>query len=148
MTNTGAVTTATTQLSDSRTQEAFTTVKKCITLFGAVGAIVLGIIAVMAFTGHEASPFMWVRGAILFLVAFLLHRLAVRASQGSYKAFDRLRTISTILPIAIIGVDLIPGLCPAWYAVIQGLSALALIGVAVITRGSALKAALPTPGKK
>ncbi|MFD0278336.1 hypothetical protein ACFVHB_31125 [Kitasatospora sp. NPDC127111] len=148
MANTGDITTATAQLGDSRTQDAFDTVKKCITLFGAVGAIVLGTVAVMAFTGHEASPFMWIRGAILFLVAFLLHRFTVRAAQGSYKAFDRLRTLSTIMPIAIIGVDLIPGLCPAWYAVIQGLSALALIGVAVITRGSALSAAFPAPAKK
>ncbi|MEU6238170.1 hypothetical protein [Kitasatospora sp. NPDC047058] len=147
MANTGDIT-ATAQLGDSRTQDAFDTVKKCITLFGAVGAIVLGTVAVMAFTGHEASPFMWIRGAILFLVTFLLHRFTVRASQGSYKAFDRLRTLSTIMPIAIIGVDLIPGLCPAWYAVIQGLSALALIGVAVITRGSALSGAFPAPAKK
>ncbi|MBV6701494.1 hypothetical protein KV557_31025 [Kitasatospora aureofaciens] len=137
------MTTATAQLGDSRTQEAFATVKKCITLFGAVSAIVLGTVAVMAFTGHEATPFMWIRGAILLAVAPLIHRMTVRASQGSYKAFDRVRTLSTIMPIAIIGVDLIPGLCPAWYAVIQGLSALAMIGVAVITRGAALSAAFP-----
>ncbi|MET7464155.1 hypothetical protein [Nonomuraea sp. NPDC005501] len=66
-----------------------------------------------------------------------------RAAEGSYKAFDRVRTLSTIMPVVIIGVDLIPGLCPAWYAVLQGLSAPALIGVAFITRGSALSAAFP-----
>ncbi|MFJ2581572.1 hypothetical protein [Kitasatospora aureofaciens] len=143
MANTSDMTTATAQLGDSRTQEAFATVKKCITLFGAVSAIVLGTVAVMAFTGHEATPFMWIRGAILLAVAPLIHRMTVRASQGSYKAFDRVRTLSTIMPIAIIGVDLIPGLCPAWYAVIQGLSALAMIGVAFITRGAALSAAFP-----
>ncbi|MBO1415272.1 hypothetical protein J0670_11730 [Streptomyces sp. FH025] len=138
----------TAQLGSSRVQDAFGNVTKCITLFGAIGAIVLGTVAVMAFTGHEASPFMWIRGSILFLATFLLHRFAARAAQGEYKAFDRLRTVATILPIAIIAVDLIPGLCPAWYAVVQGLSALALIGVAVITRGSALSAAFPAPGKK
>ncbi|MCC9312006.1 hypothetical protein LN042_33940 [Kitasatospora sp. RB6PN24] len=148
MAKTTDITAATAQLSDSRTQEALETVKKCITLFGAVGAIVLGTVAVMAFTGHQATSFMWIRGAILFLATFLLHRYHSRASQGSYKDFDRLRTLSAIVPIAIIGVDLIPGLCPMWYAVIQGLSALALIGVAVVTRGSALSAAFPSPGKK
>ncbi|WP_327090215.1 hypothetical protein OIE66_06225 [Nonomuraea sp. NBC_01738] len=115
----------------------FATVKKCIALYGAVNAIVLGVVAVMAFTGHEATSFMWVRGAILLAVTPLIHRLAVRASEGSAKALDRLRTLSAVLPIAIIGVDLIPGLCPAWYAVLQGLSALALAGVAFLTRGSA-----------
>ncbi|KAA2258686.1 hypothetical protein F0L68_22875 [Solihabitans fulvus] len=136
-------TTTTTQPGDSRTQAAFDTVRKCVTLFGAVGAIVLGTVAVMAFTGHEATPFMWIRGAILLAVAPLIYRMVVRASQGSYKAFDRVRTLSTIAPIAIIGVDLIPGICPPWYAVLQGLSTLALVGVAVTTRGSALSAAFP-----
>ncbi|WP_214318447.1 hypothetical protein [Nonomuraea sediminis] len=143
MANADDITTATAHLGDARTQESFTTVKKYIVLFGAVSAIVLGVVAVMAFTGHEASSFMWVRGAVLLAVAPLIYRMTVRASEGSYKAFDRVRTLSTIMPIAIIGVDLIPGLCPAWYAVLQGLSALALIGVAVITRGSALSAAFP-----
>ncbi|GGS83538.1 hypothetical protein ACFFV7_45830 [Nonomuraea spiralis] len=141
MTNIGDATTA--HLGDARVQDAFATVKKCVTLFGVVGAVVLGVVAVMAFTGQEASAFMWIRGAVLLAVAPLLHRMTVRASEGSYKAFDRVRTLSTILPIAIIGVDLIPGLCPAWYAVLQGLSALALAGVAFITRGAALRAAFP-----
>ncbi|GAA2324683.1 hypothetical protein GCM10010149_92630 [Nonomuraea roseoviolacea subsp. roseoviolacea] len=143
MANAGDSTTTTAHLGDARTQEAFATVKKCVTLFGAVSAIVLGVVAVMAFTGHEATSFMWIRGAVLLAIAPLLHRMTVRASEGSSKAFDRVRTLSTIMPIAIIGVDLIPGLCPAWYAVLQGLSALALVGVAFVTRGSALSAAFP-----
>ena len=141
-----STTTTTAHLNDSPqqtvvNQEAFDTVTKCVTLFGVVGAIVLGTAAVMALTGHETTSFMWVRGAILLAVTPLIYRMAVHASQGSAQAFNRLRTVSTVAPIAIIGVDLIPGLCPAWYAVLQGLSALALTGVAVITRGAALSAA-------
>ncbi|GAA5177002.1 hypothetical protein GCM10023322_00560 [Rugosimonospora acidiphila] len=138
MTNT---TTATAHLTDSRNQDAFNTMKKCVTLFGVVSAIVLATVTAMAFTGHETTSFMWIRGAILLAVAPVIHRMAVHASRGSIRAFDRVRTLSTITPIAIIGVDLIPGLCPAWYAVMQGLSALALIGVAFITRSAALSAA-------
>ncbi|MFI7418546.1 hypothetical protein [Nonomuraea sp. NPDC049684] len=143
MTNTGDTPTATTALGDARAQEALALVRKCVTLFGAVGVIVLGVVAVMAFIGGEASSFMWVRGVVLVAVAPLMYRMTVRAAEGSYKAFDRVRTLSTVVPVAIIGVDLIPGLCPAWYAVLQGLSALALAGVAVITRGAALRAAFP-----
>ncbi|WP_316522086.1 hypothetical protein [Kitasatospora brasiliensis] len=116
----------------------FTAVKKCVVLFGAVSAVVLGTVAVMAVTGHEATPFMGIRGAVLLAVAPFLHRLATRAADGSHQAFDRLRTLSTVMPIAIIGVDLVPGLCPAWYAVLQGLSALALVAIAVLTRTGAL----------
>ncbi|MBD0671121.1 hypothetical protein [Streptomyces sp. CBMA156] len=126
-------------------QDAFTTVKKYVALFGAGGAVVLGAVAVMASTGHETTPFMWIRGAIFPLLALFLHRKATEAAAGSPKAFDRLRTLSTVMPIAIIGVDLIPGLCPPWYAVLQGLSALALVPVAVFTRTSALAAAFSKP---
>ncbi|WP_030233354.1 hypothetical protein [Streptomyces sp. NRRL S-350] len=118
-------------------QDGFTTVRKCIVLFGAVSAIVLGTVAVMASTGHEATSFMWFRGAVLLAVTPLLHRLATRAAEGSYRDFDRLRTSSTVMPVALIGVDLVPGLCPPWYAVLQGLSALALLAVAVLTRTTA-----------
>ncbi|QKW24532.1 hypothetical protein HUT16_28285 [Kitasatospora sp. NA04385] len=128
---------------DARTGEVLDTVRTCLTLFGAVGAIVLATVAVMAATGHQTSAFMWVRGAILFLATFLLHRYLGRARAGDAKAFDRLRTLSVVSPIAVIGVDLVPGLCPAWYAVLQGLSALALVGVAFLTRGAVLRAAFP-----
>ncbi|MER7579810.1 hypothetical protein [Kitasatospora sp. NPDC097691] len=124
-------------MATATTQDSFTTVKKCITLFGAVSAIILGTVAVMAFTGHEATSFMWFRGVILLGVTPLLLRLATRAAEGSYRDFDRLRTVATVMPVALIGVDLIPGLCPPWYAVLQGLSALALVAVAVLTRTSA-----------
>ncbi|MGW2370946.1 hypothetical protein [Kitasatospora sp. NPDC001683] len=122
---------------------AFSTVKKYVTLFGAVSAIVLGTVAVMAFTGHGTTAFLWIRAVILLAVAPVIHRMITRAANGSYRSFDRVRTLSTIAPIAIVGVDLIPGLCPAWYAVLQGLSALALVGVAVLTRRAPLTTAFP-----
>ncbi|GAA2125592.1 hypothetical protein GCM10009759_77710 [Kitasatospora saccharophila] len=128
---------------DARARQALDTVRTCVDLFGAVGAIVLGTVAVMAATGHQATAFMWVRGAVLFLAVFLLRHYLRRAGAGDAKAFDRLRTLSAVSPIAVIGVDLVPGLCPAWYAVLQGLSALALVGVALLTRGAALRAAFP-----
>ncbi|MET8622447.1 hypothetical protein ABZW30_01580 [Kitasatospora sp. NPDC004669] len=129
--------TATANLGNSRTQHAFTTAKKCITLFGAVGVITLATVAVMASLGHETTPFMWIRGVIFPALAPVLLRVTAHAENGSPKAFGRIRTISTVMPIAIIGVDLIPGICPAWYAVLQGLSALALIPVAILLRSSA-----------
>jgi hypothetical protein len=124
-------------------REAFGTVRKYLTLFGAVGAIVLATVAVTAATGHRTTPFLWVRGTLLLAAAPLLHRYAARAAEGSPRAFDRLRALTTTLPVAVVAVDLVPGLCPAWYAVLQGLSALSLAAVAVLTRGAALRAAFP-----
>ncbi|MGW3039840.1 hypothetical protein ACWC9T_07245 [Kitasatospora sp. NPDC001159] len=135
--------TATATLGNSRTQNAFTMAKKCITLFGAVGVITLATVAVMASLGHETTPFMWIRGVIFPALAPVLLRVTARAENGSAKAFDRIRTVATVMPLAVIGVDLIPGICPAWYAVLQALSALALIPVAILTRTAALTANFP-----
>ncbi|GAA1214416.1 hypothetical protein GCM10009665_00200 [Kitasatospora nipponensis] len=145
---TATTTTATANPGDSLTREAFDTVGTYVTLFGAVSAVVLGTVAVMALTHHPVTAFLWVRGGILLALAPLLRRYVNQASQGSRPAFDRVRTLATTLPVAVVGVDLVPGLCPAWYAVLQGLSALALVAVAVLTRGAVLRAAFSGRGER
>jgi hypothetical protein len=114
--------------------ELFETIKKSLVLYGVVGVLVLATVAVTAATHGTVNTFMWVRAALLIAVTPILLRFARDAYQGSRRSLDRLRTVCTILPIAIIVVDLIPGVCPAWYAAMQGLSALALVGVAVLAR--------------
>jgi hypothetical protein len=42
------------------------------------------------------------------------------------------------MPLAIVGIDLIPGVCPPWYAVMQAVCMLPLVPVAFITCRSAL----------
>jgi hypothetical protein len=139
MTNTSDTTTRTASLDDPRTQEAFDTVKKCVKLYGAVSAITIGTVAVVAISGPTVTTFMWVRSVILLAIAPVIHRMVVRASQGARRSFERVRTLTVILPTAIIAVDLIPGVCPAWYAGMQAVSAIALIGAAFITRGSRMR---------
>lgn len=119
---------------ESRTGDVFDTVRTWVDLFGAVGAVVLGTVAAVAVAGQPTTPFMWVRGAVLLLLVVLLRRYVARARGGDGRALERLRKTSTVLPFAVVGVDLLPGLCPAWYAVLQGLSVLALVPVAVLTR--------------
>jgi hypothetical protein len=55
--------------------------------------------------------------------------------------FERVRTLAILLPIAIVGIDLIPGVCPPWYAMMQAVCMLPIVSVAFITRRSALGAA-------
>ncbi|MGW4694653.1 hypothetical protein ACWEO1_19995 [Kitasatospora cineracea] len=118
----------------SRSGDVFGTVRMWVDLFGAVGAVVLGTVAAVAVAGLPTTPFMWVRGAVLLLLVVLLRRYVARARGGDGRARERLRRTATVLPFAVVGVDLLPGLCPAWYAVLQGLSVLALVPVAVLTR--------------
>jgi hypothetical protein len=56
---------------------------------------------------------------------------------------QRLRLLTTVLPVAIVGVDLIPGVCPTWYAALQAVSALALVPIAFLTRLPEIRAAFP-----
>ncbi|MFE2376989.1 hypothetical protein [Streptomyces sp. NPDC059398] len=148
MADISGTTAAPANVEDPRVQEAFNNAKKYIALYGVISLVCLGTVAGLAITGHDTSSFMWVRAAILLIVAPLLYRLATRSAQGDARNYDRLATVTVILPIAIVVVDLIPGLCPVWYAVIQGLSALALVGAAVIIRASTVSVLFPKPAKK
>ncbi|MFD7582117.1 hypothetical protein [Kitasatospora sp. NPDC059817] len=130
-------------LHDPRTRRAFGTVTACIKVYGALGAVAFLAVVAVAGSGHPVNTFMWVRAVLLPVVAVLLHRLAVAASRGSRRAFERLGALTVIMPIAIIGVDLIPGVCPPWYAAVQTVCMLPVLRAAVTVRGSALRAAFP-----
>jgi hypothetical protein len=124
-------------------QGAFDTAKSSVKVYGALSAVaVLAVIAV-SISGHMVNTFMWVRAVLLPVVAVLIHWMTVSASRGSGRAFERVRALAVIMPIAITGVDLIPGVCPPWYAVMQVVCMLPIIRVAFITRGTALRAAFP-----
>jgi hypothetical protein len=75
-----------------------------------------------------------VRSGLLLLITPVLYRLVVGASQGRRRSFERLSAAALVLPVAIVVVDLIPGVCPVWYAAMQGASAVPLVGVAVMVR--------------
>ncbi len=130
-------------LDSPRVQEAFGRAKNSVKLYGALSVAALTAVIAVAAGGHPVNTFMWVRALLLPVVAVLLHRMTVSASRGSRGAFDRVSTLVVIMPIAIIGVDLIPGVCPLWYAVTQAVCMLPVIRAAFITRGSAPRTAFP-----
>lgn len=125
-------------LNSPRTQHAFTTAKRSITVYGALTALGLVTVIVAASSGHPVNTFMWVRAILLPAAAVLLFRMTVSASRGSRRASERVRTLAILMLIAIVGIDLIPGVCPPWYAVMQAVCVLPLVPVAFITRRSAL----------
>ncbi|WP_329203503.1 hypothetical protein [Streptomyces sp. NBC_01435] len=114
-----------------------------IKVYGALCVVAFLAVAAVAGSGHTVNTFMWVRAVLLPVIAVLIHRMATAASRGSRRAFERVGTLAVIMPIAIIGVDLIPGVCPPWYAAMQTVCMAPLVCVAFITRGSALRAAFP-----
>jgi hypothetical protein len=108
--------------------------------FTVLSSIGLAATAAMAVNGHTVNTFMWVRGGLLPVVAVLLYRLSVAAAGGSRKAHDRLRTLTVVMPVAIIGVDLVPGVCPLWYAAVQTVCMVPVVLAAVTLRRTAAAA--------
>ncbi|GGV13722.1 hypothetical protein GCM10010275_63650 [Streptomyces litmocidini] len=130
-------------LNSPRAQGAFGTAKSSIKVYGVLSAVALVAVIAVSSSGHMVNTFMWVRAVLLPVVAVLIHRMTGSASHGSRRAFERVRALAVVMPIAIVGVDLIPGVCPPWYAVMQVVCMLPVLRVAFITRGSALRAAFP-----
>ncbi|MDI5970837.1 hypothetical protein POF50_016055 [Streptomyces sp. SL13] len=126
------------------TRAAFGAAKNSVTVYGALGALALLAVVAVAGSGHPVNTFMWVRAVLLPVVAVPIHRMTVSASRRSRRAFERVSALAVIMPIAIIGVDLIPGVCPPWYTVTQAVCVLPVVRVAFITRRSAPRAAFPT----
>ncbi|MFC6064277.1 hypothetical protein [Streptomyces ochraceiscleroticus] len=130
-------------LNNPRIQRTFGTTKSSIKVYGALSTVALLAVIAVSISGHMVNTFMWVRAVLLPVVAVLIYRMTGSASRGSRRALERVRALAAIMPIAIIGVDLIPGICPPWYAVLQTVCMLPIIRVAFLTRGSALRAAFP-----
>jgi hypothetical protein len=130
-------------LNDRRILKAFGTARNSIKVYGALSAVALLMVIVMSSSGHLVNTFMWVRAVLLPVVALLIYRMTVSSSRGSRRAFERVSALALIMPIAIIGVDLIPGVCPPWYAVMQVVCMLPIIRLAFVTRSSALRSAFP-----
>ncbi|MFI0901660.1 hypothetical protein [Streptomyces sp. NPDC020983] len=130
-------------LDNPRSHGAFDTAKNSIKVYGALSAVALLAVIAVSISGHTVNTFMWVRAVLLPVVAVLIYRMTGSASRGSRRAFERVRALAVIMPIAIIGIELIPGVCPPWYAVMQAICVLPIIRVAFITRGSVLRAAFP-----
>jgi hypothetical protein len=128
---------------EGRAGRTFDLIKKLIVISGVAAGILLGTLLVVFGAGGQPTVFMWVRATILVVMTPMLSLLATRAEQGRAPSLRRLRLLVSVLPVTIVGVDLIPGVCPTWYAALQAVSALALIPVAFLTRRCEIRAAVP-----
>ncbi|MGJ5748733.1 hypothetical protein FB563_6285 [Streptomyces puniciscabiei] len=120
-------------LNTPRAQGAFDTAKSSLKVYGVLSTAALLAVTAVSISGHMVNTFMWVRAVLLPVSAALIYRMTGSASRGSRQAFERVRALAVIMPIAIIGVDLIPGICPPWYAVMQVVCMLPLIRIACTT---------------
>ncbi|MFF4605130.1 hypothetical protein ACFY12_20640 [Streptomyces sp. NPDC001339] len=124
-------------------QEAFAKARKFIALYGVIAAAVLAVVVIRENSGHAATGFMWGRACGVLASALVALWLTGRASRGSRAAYLRVRFIASIAPVAIIVIDSIPGVLPAWFIAMQILAALALVPAAFLVNRSEVRAAFP-----
>ncbi|MGV9382015.1 hypothetical protein ACWDRB_39820 [Nonomuraea sp. NPDC003707] len=123
--------------------ESFGKVKILIAAYGALSAAVLATVAVLAIGGQTVTSFMWGRSAGVLASAAVTYWLTVLAARGARWAYLRVRVISIVMPVAIVAVDMIPGICPMWFAMTQAVCALPIAAVGFVVNGSGLRAAFP-----
>ncbi|GAA2321205.1 hypothetical protein OHT20_09205 [Streptomyces caniferus] len=128
-------------------RRAFGTVKILVAAYGVLSAAVLLTVALLALSGHPVTSFLWGRSAGVLASAAVTYWLTVLAARGARWAFLRLRIISVVMPVAIVGVDMIPGVCPAWFALVQALCAVAVAAAAFVVNGAGLRGAFPKAAK-
>ncbi|MFJ6392862.1 hypothetical protein ACIQJT_35295 [Streptomyces sp. NPDC091972] len=120
-------------------RRAFRQTKTLLAAYGALSTAVLIVVAILALTEKQTTPFMWVRSVGVLASAGLAFLLVARASRGAHRAYQRLRFISIGIPSLSIAIDLIPGMCPLWFAAMQAVGALSIAGAAIILNGSQLR---------
>lgn len=120
---------------------SFTQAKRFVVLYGVLAAIVLAVVVARAATDHVVPGFLWGRSSAVLATAVLAYWLLTMAARGARWAYSRIRVIAVVMPIAIVGVDLIPGLCPGWFAAMQAVCALAIVPVAVLVNRPAVREA-------
>ncbi|MBB5776631.1 hypothetical protein [Nonomuraea jabiensis] len=123
--------------------ESFGKVKILVAAYGALSAAVLATVAVLAIGDQTVTSFMWGRSAGVLASAAVTYWLTVLAARGARWAYLRVRVISIVMPVAIVAVDMIPGICPMWFAMMQAVCALAVAAAAFVVNGSGLRAAFP-----
>ncbi|MEU5241516.1 hypothetical protein ACH4UR_20020 [Streptomyces lydicus] len=145
-TGTAASTTAgAARLHHPATRRTFRKVKILAAAYAALSAAVLLTVAVLASTGHTVTSFMWGRSGGILASAAVVCWMTVLASRGARWAYLRVRVLSVVMPIAIVTVDLIPGVCPLWFALAQATCALPLAAAAFLSNGAELRATFPKP---
>ncbi|MER5639652.1 hypothetical protein ABT095_22170 [Kitasatospora sp. NPDC002227] len=128
---------------DSRTHAVFAAAKQSLKIYAGFGVAGILVVLAVALSGQTVIPFMWVRAALLPVVALILLRMVGKAEAGSRQSYDRIAKLTLVMPIAIVGVDLIPGVCPLWFAGLQAVCVLPVVRVAILAHGAVLKAAFP-----
>ena len=99
-----------------------------------VGLGVLGFAAAVLLRDQPqlVNTAVWVRSTVVLVTSALTYVFAERASRGDRMSLLRLRAVTIVVPLVIVGLIVLPDPFPAWMKVQQGLCGLVLACAAVL----------------
>ena len=117
----------------------FRPVTRLLGLYLTISLLSLGATALLANHHTKADTQTWVHAVIVAASAALTFIIGLRAARGHRGAYRRVRIISTVMLIAIVIIDALPGDFPLWMKLEQGACAILLLAVMLITGTRALR---------
>jgi hypothetical protein len=111
-----------------------------VAIYLAVSVLTIVTAIVFAHDAHLVNTAVWIRGCIVAITAALMLRFAIGAAAGDRRHYLRLRIVSSIMVVAIVGIlVLLPGDFPLWMKIEQAACGVILIAVVVIANGKRVR---------
>lgn len=122
-------------------QNGFRAIRWILTAEILVGATALVIAFVNLLNGTPDNFAVWMRGVVVLGLTLGLGYFALRAGQGWFWAYSRLRLFSRIFPTVTLVIAAIPGLYPFWMVIEQIVFSLLMIGIGDLATTDAMRTA-------
>ena len=123
----------------TRTLKTFQAIKEIAAGYLALSVLTLASIVARRHDAHAVNSAVWTHGVIVTASAFLTLVFTIRAARGSRRAYLRLRIVSIIMPLAIVGIIALPGTFPLWMKIEQAVCGVMLVAIAVLVNDSLLR---------
>jgi len=129
------------QIMTHKVVQGFRAIRWILTAEIIVGLVALGISFVNLAQGHPDNLAVWMRGVVVLGLTLGLGYFALRAGEGWFWGYQRLRLFSRIFPVVKLVIAAIPGLYPFWMVLEQIVFSLLMIGIGDIATSDAMRTA-------
>jgi hypothetical protein len=121
--------------------KALQAIKELAAGYLALSVLTLATIVARRHDAHAVNSAVWTHGIIVTASAFLTLVFVIRAARGSRRAYLRLRIVSIVMPLAILGIIALPGTFPLWMKIEQAVCGVMLVAIAVLANNPRLRSA-------
>mgnify|MGYP005983995067 CR=1 FL=1 len=129
------------ELMTHKVTQGFRAIRWILTAEIVVGLVALAVAGTNLAQGHPDNLAVWMRGVVVLGLTLGLGYFALRAGEGWFWGYQRLRLFSRIFPVVTLVIAAIPGLYPFWMVLEQIVFSLLMIGIGDIATSDAMRTA-------